>query len=390
MSSNTALNDNLYPVLEHSFKSNPKNIKIFEEAVGAYLDKNISKLSTSGPVFRTLFIESDREVAYKATNTNVPMIKAVIAESSYIKSHWRNISSPFNVICALIISYAKRNKDDDLAKFAVMYLTLSMYPSLHAKYFPFEPDARIMDYTINNLSNKYKIKQLGTMWNALIDTALVCDKTYTRNITRANDKDITDYIEAFKTRLNALLKKIKNEFTKNYNDKNIVNIEKDNEDPDSFARSENNSFIVEKLANAISLQLAISGPDMKIIELSAKLSTISVNDLRTTVTSLVSDKENSKGIKTVITNILFLFLSNNNNQVRDIRSNRFLEQCLGIYKRSNTSDKNIIMIKKLLDGWLQKYSDSYKESNRAATLNNFRRALYCFFMFTIQANSPVG
>lgn len=388
MSSNTAVVDNLFPIIENTFKTKPKNIIEFQEAVGTYLDKNISKLSTSGPVFRTLFIEEDKNVVYRLTGTSPLLVAAAIKESSYIKASWRNITSPFNAACALIITYAKRNKNEDLAKFALMYLTLSMYPSLHAKYFPYEPDARIMDYTINNLSNKYKIKQQGTMWNALLDTAIVCDKTYTNNITRANDKDITDYIEALKTRLNALLKKIRNEWDKNYKDKNLVNIEKDNADKDNFASSENNSFIIERIANSVSLQLAISGPDMKIITLSAKLSLVSVNDLRTAVTGLVSEKENSKDIKTVLTAILFLFLSNNKNQIKDIRSNKFIIECLGIYKRSNTSDKNIIAIKKLLDKWLQKYSDSYKESNRAATLNNFRKALYTFFMFTIQANSP--
>ena len=63
------------------------------------------------------------------------------------------------------ITYAKRNKNTDLANYALMYLALSMYPSLHYKYFPFEPNPQIMDYTINNLSNRYKIKQLGTIWN---------------------------------------------------------------------------------------------------------------------------------------------------------------------------------------------------------------------------------
>ena len=109
-----------------------------------------------------------------------------------------------------------------------------------------------MDYTINNLSNKYKIKQQGTIWNALLDTAMVCDKTYSKNIERATDKDITDYIEAMKTRLNALLKKIKNEFTKNYNDKNLMGVEQDNEDKDSFSRAESNSYIIERGVEDIS------------------------------------------------------------------------------------------------------------------------------------------
>lgn len=389
MASNTALHDNLYHIIEGTFKSNPKNINVFQTAVSNYLDKNMSKLSSSGPVQRTLFVESDKNVIFTCTGVPADLVNRVIPESSYIKNHWRNIASPFNVVSALVISYAKRNKKEELAAFALMYLVLSMYPSLHHKYFPYEPNPQIMDYTINNLSNKYKIKQQGTIWNALLDTAMVCDKTYSKNIERATDKDITDYIEAMKTRLNALLKKIKNEFTKNYNDKNLMGVEQDNEDKDSFSRAESNSYIIERISNSVALKLSINGPDLKIVEICCKLNDISVSDLRTVAQSLVTDNKNAPDIKKFISCVLVLFLSEKQATAAEIRSNKFILECLNIYKKSNTADKNVIEIKRLLDKWLAAYSTRYKSSNRAATLNNFRKALYTFFVFTIQANAPL-
>lgn len=382
----TSLNDNIYPVIDGSLKSNSHVIVEIQNIVSEYLDKNMNKLSTSGPIYRTLFLDNDKNAIFKATGTSPELVNRVIKESAYIKNHWRNIASPFNVVIALLISWAKRHKNEDFAMYLVMYLVLSMYPSLHSKYFPYEPNPQIMDYTINNLSNKYKIKQQGTIWNALLDTAVVCDKTYTQNIIRATDKDITDYIEAMKTRLNALLKKIKNEFTKNYNDKNIIGVEKDNEDKDNFSMAESNSYAVERLANSVSLKIAINGVDPKIVQIAAKLNDIAVNDLRTTVTQMVTDKENSKDIKKVIGDILLLFLTDTHNSITEIRSNKFILECLKIYKKSNTGNKIIIEIKKYLDKWLAKYSDRYKASNRTATLNSFRRALFTYFVFTIQAN----
>lgn len=386
MASMTSLNDNIYPVIDGSLKSNSHVIVEIQNIVSEYLDKNMNKLSTSGPIYRTLFLDNDKNAIFKATGTSPELVNRVIKESAYIKNHWRNIASPFNVVIALLISWAKRHKNEDFAMYLVMYLVLSMYPSLHSKYFPYEPNPQIMDYTINNLSNKYKIKQQGTIWNALLDTAVVCDKTYTQNIIRATDKDITDYIEAMKTRLNALLKKIKNEFTKNYNDKNIIGVEKDNEDKDNFSMAESNSYAVERLANSVSLKIAINGVDPKIVQIAAKLNDIAVNDLRTTVTQMVTDKENSKDIKKVIGDILLLFLTDTHNSITEIRSNKFILECLKIYKKSNTGNKIIIEIKKYLDKWLAKYSDRYKASNRTATLNSFRRALFTYFVFTIQAN----
>ena len=385
----TSLVDNIYPVIKGTLEQNPKNIKALKEAVAVYLDANMAKLSSAGPTYRTLFTEEDKRVLFVNTATSPELVNRVLPMSSYIKKHWRNIVMPFNVVCALTITYAKRTNNVELAQYMLMYLVLSMYPSLHAKYFKYGVNPQIMDYTINNMSKKFKIKNLGTIWNTLLDTAMVCDKTYTKNIIRANDKDITDYIESLKTRLNALLKKIKSEFTKNYNDKNLMGIEKDNEDSENFSRAESNSYIIERLANSIALKLSINGPDMKIVQISAKLNAVAVNDMRSAVNNLISDKENAREIRKVISDILSIYLSFDSNSAIEIHSNKFILECLRIYKKSNTTNKSIIEIKKMLDIWLRRYSDRYKKSNRVATLNSFRKALYTFFVFTIQSNAPI-
>ena len=384
----TSLVDNIYPIIKGTLEQNPKNINALKTAVAEYLDANMAKLSSAGPTYRTLFTDTDKQKLYINTGTNPGLIEKIIPQSAYIKKTWRNIIIPFNVVCALTICYAKRTNNKELAQYLLMYLTLSMYPSLHAKYFKYGVNSQIMDYTINNLSNKYKIKQMGTIWNTLLDTAMVCDNTYTKNIIRANDKDITDYVESLKTRLNALLKKIKNEYTKNYNDKNIMSIEQDNEDQDNYSRAESNSYIIERLANSIALKISINGPDMRLVDVSAKWNMVAVNDLRTTINNLTADKHNSGEIKKIISAILTLYLTEPNNSALEINTAKFIKECLKIYKKSNTSDKNIIEIKKILDMWLQRYSDRYKKSNRVATLNSFRKALYTYFVFTIQDNAP--
>ena len=160
MASMTSLNDNIYPIIDGALKTNSHVIIEIQNVVSEYLDRNMNKLSTSGPIYRTLFLDNDKNAIFKATGTSPELVNRVIKESAYIKNHWRNIASPFNVVMALLISWAKRNKNNDFAMFLLMYLVLSMYPSLHSKYFPYEPNPQIMDYTINNLSNKYPASSL--------------------------------------------------------------------------------------------------------------------------------------------------------------------------------------------------------------------------------------
>ena len=57
--------------------------------------------------------------------------------------------------------------------------------------------------------------------------------------------------------------------------------------------------------------------------------------------------------------------------------------CLQIYRRSNTTDKNIIKIKAILDKWLKDLGLMDK-TNRTATIVSFRKALFTFFVMEIQ------
>jgi len=93
--------------------------------------------------------------------------------------------------------------------------------------------------------------------------------------------------------------------------------------------------------------------------------------------------ENINDIKLIIESILFLYMFDNKNKLEDINSDKFLLHCLDIYKRSNTTDENIIKIKKILDSWLDELG-TYKKTQRLATINNFRRAIYTFFVMSIQ------
>ena len=54
-----------------------------------------------------------------------------------------------------------------------------------------------------------------------------------------------------------------------------------------------------------------------------------------------------------------------------------------IYKKGNSKEKNITMVKGLLDKWLNAVSPTYREVTRAATINNFRKALYQYFIFSV-------
>ena len=351
--------------------------------VSSYVDRNTEKLSTTGPVKQTTFSAGDRDNIYNLFGLNEKTIE-LTSKKSVDLSRGVNTANPFNIAMTLIIRECHIRKLVNERKSCAVYLILSMYPSIFKKYFKFEPNDRIMAYTINNLSNKYKVKQMGTILAALIDTVTILDNHYSPHLIRGTDKDIADYIAAVKTRLNALIKNICNEFMKQHDSGKYMNYEIDNEDEENFSTADSNSYMVERLSNAVVLDLSVRGPDMKVVTIAAKLNKVSINDLRTTVTKMCKDNKNRAQIKEVVSCILYDFLFDGENSKEDVYSSKFIVFSLNTYKKSNTNDSNIVKIKDILDAWLKEYSVAYKKSNMIGTLNLFRKALYMFFVFTIQ------
>ena len=374
---------NIYPKVEQAFTSKETQRK-FSAIVASYVDRNVNRLSTAGPSKRTLFSDMERNKVYDLVNFDPKTCKAIVKQSNYIKASWKIVNDPFNLVMMMILRYAKLNKLDQINQLAVTYLTLSMYPSLHYKYFKFEPNEAIMQYTINNLSNKFKVKQVGNILQALVDTTALADKTYDKNIRHANDKELTDYINAYKTRLNSLIKKIRDAFEKDYRSGNYMNTERDNEDENDFKTSDSNSLLIQRIVDQVVLKLSVNGPDSHIVDISAKMNQVSVNETRNTLNQLTQNKDESVNIRALCESILYLYLFNGENHVNDLNGSKFLTFCLVVYKKSNTNDENVIKVKSILDTWIEKYSETYRKTQRVATLNNFRRALYTFFVFTLQ------
>ena len=383
--SKTLIIDSFSAQVSNSMKK-PENRKALMNIISRYIDKNSEKLATTGPVKRLIFSDADREPVYELVGLS-PNIIATIASKVPELSRGVNTSNPFNIILTLLIRYFRMNKFESERKVCNTYFILSMYPSLHKKYFKFEPNENIMSFTINALSNKYKIKQQGTLLGSLVDTAEVCESHFSKNLVRGTDKDIADFIAAMKTRTNAFLKNIAIEFMKQHQSGRYLNYDTDNDDPDNFSKADSNSLVIERITTAVVLNLSSNGPDTKCITIASKMNKVSVNAMRTTINSICKDKANREKIRELVSAILYDFLFDGSHNERDIHDMRFILYATETYKKSNTINTNIVKIKNIMDGWLEKYSEEYKKTNRVGTLNLFRRALYMFFVFTIQKTS---
>lgn len=381
MANSNTLVTKLYPKVEKALNIKSNEDKMMK-TIGSYIDRNMDKLSKPGPVDRVPFETRDTDDFIAATGLTVPEIKEAIKESKYIQSRWKIMATSFYSANTLAIRYYTIKNKKDKAHLLSGYLCFSMYPLIHWKYFHYGMNENAMNYTIANLSNKYKFKTLGSTYAALMDMAIGCYDLHKDRIKKGGDKEITDFINDMHSRLNDRLKNVANEFYKNYQDGKYLNIDSDNTEEDNYHEADNNSFAIDRILNNVITKLVVQGPNMKLVNMSAKMSGVSVNELRNYTNNLV-DEEHKDEIRLLCESILYIYLFENQKKPDEIKSNQFLLDSLEVYKRSNSNDKNVNRIKSILDEWINDL-DVYKKTQRVATINNFRRALYLFFVLSIQ------
>ena len=378
----TLVIDALYPKVK-SVLSNKRNQDKFNEIVSTYVDKNIDRLSTIGPTKRLIFTDGDRNKVFNLIGLTPEQIDTIVKKSPSIKEN-TNAGNAFNIIMALVIRFFAINKNTKYKNSAVLYIALSMYSSIHRKYFKYEPNEQIVAYTINQMSEKFKLKQTGNLLQAIVETSVRSDEHYAKQIIRGNDKDIVDYILSIKTRLNGFMKNFTKEFMKQHELKNYLNFETDNEDEENFSTADSNSYLITRTADAVVMKMSTQGPNSTLVRVAAKGNDVSVNALRNCIDAICKDRGSRTEMHDLVSAILYLFLFDANNSKDNLHGSEFFVFCMGIYKRANTQDPNIIKIKDILDKWIDKYSADYKKHNAVGTVGFFRKAIFTFFVITIQ------
>lgn len=380
--SDVILKDNLYNIIDIRLKNKALTNK-FNAYVSAYIDKNNDVLYASTPLYRLFFSdEENRKFVFDLVGVHKESIKELIKKVDVIKSSWKVLSDPFNILMTNIIRFATIKKDEVLLKNSLLYLTLSLYSSLHFKYYKYLPNENCMQYTINNVSNKFLFKKYGVILKALYHTSLASHEKYASILMRGNDLDMKDYLMNLRTRLNNLLQHFTNEYMKNLKNKKYLNTDTDVDTEDKYYENNNISLEIDKLTVKTITTFYRSSLISKFIRLSAKYSNCSPVTLGRALQSI--KKNEKEKVEQIIRLILTLYLSNGQNSLESLKSQRFIVYNIAMYGKSNSKDKDLLNIKKILNYFLENNCNKYSETEREATRVSYRKALFLYFVFFIQ------
>lgn len=382
------IKDELYPKID-AVLSTDQGKRNFNNIIGRYVSRNNDKLTTSGPQYLIPFTMKDKQEyfdLFSVSDTEVAALVDKITKQVNDKANWRLFkNNPIFFIFYCCIRYATLSKDSKLLNSALIAMALSVYPSIFAKYFRYEPNPNIMQYTIDNLSNRFIIKKSNHIFGTLTYSIQSSWKFHEKDFSRGADQDVIRFIQRIRNDQNSLLKKIANAYQTNYKKGLFVTTQVDAYDDNINVDNVNNTNKVETLSNKIVLSMLTNGVDLRIADFASNAAQVSKLDLRNYISLIINEKE-SETMKEFISSILFLYLYTDSHEPDEIRSKEFIGYALQLFKKTNSKDKNVTNIKTTLDKWGTS-SGIYRKFSRSATRVDYTKAIFMYFILSIQMYS---
>jgi hypothetical protein len=365
------------------------------------MDRNNDKLHTSGPVYLIPFAADDKMAYFDlfgfdyVVKGSVKERKVIVADiDKMVLDITKQLGStsdfkllrgnPIFWVFYCCIRYYHIKKDQKGLNTALAIYALSNYPAVFSTFFKFGADEGVMQYTIDNLTDKFIIKQQGNIFNALFVSIQHSYDFLKAFMIDASDKEIIRFIQRIRNDQKSMIKKICDKYMQNHAKGLRVSLTQDAYDGmQTDVDGQNKTSTVEIVARKISIKILTQDINLKLTSMVAKISGVSISECRFYISKIISDKY-SEDITNFISSILFLYLYDENKKPEDINSRYFLHWSEETFRKSKSNNDNIRNIKETLDKWAEE-TGVHEKYKREASRVSYKKAIYFYFIFSIQS-----
>lgn len=378
--------EKIYPKVE-AVLSTPQGDKKFKQLVGQYMDKNSAKLHTSGPVYMIPFGDIDKNQYFNLFNITPKEVVAIVTEITDkmgIGSDFKLIKgNPIFWVFYMVIRYYHIKKDEKGLNTGLAIYALSVYPSIFSLFFKYGANEAVMQYTMDNLSEKYLMKQAGHVFGGLFLSIKHSYDFLKGHLVDASDAEVIRFIQRIRNDQKSMIKNICDQYMSNHAKGLRVKLTKDAYDEVQLdVDTENNTTKVEVVTNNIVNQIITNGLDLRRVTQCKDLAGIGLSDCRFYLSKIVSVKY-TQDIQNFIQAVLFLYLYDEHKNREDINSSHFLVWSSELFRRTNSNNPNIYTIKTTLDKWGEE-SGVHEKFKREASRINYKKAIFWYFILSIQ------
>ncbi len=388
------LQDYLLVTVDNTLKQSAKERALFR-AIAEYADRNVDILSSPYFTKNMMFTEKDENVVFNLFGVD----KADLAKKiKLIPKPPTNTGAvnvtPFRVLMLFVIGHYARTNEMKKMQYAYQYYAYSQYPTLFYsvgfRNGVLVPDA--MEYAVDNMEMKFHLKKYGSVGACMshamqkaVENFLKADEKDKPDFRDLNDYAILQLAMALKSRQAAWMKKVYAEYKRVLDSGNYTSSyddERDDESGDIIERDTTGGTI-KRLADKYTTEFFTTPIQDKLINMASARCEISKSELHASLDTL-KDMKYRNEVNTFLCALFQLFFNENVKfQERDIHSAVFGATSDAIFRRSNSNDPLVKIVKDTCNGWLKRGSKVYRGTTRTATRSNYKRAIYLYFVFMI-------
>lgn len=377
----TAYRDFIYTKIEERFKSDRNTERELMKIITKYMDMNSTLLKSVDFSRQLQFSQALKDKVNGMFGVNEKLVIEAAKASDFIDHKWKVSTIPiYSTLLSVMIHYLIHNpKNEKIIKLVCYFLAMPMFSSACYKSFPNGVNQEVMDYTIANLSNKFKIKTEGSILGMIVFTCNTILASYREDLKLLDDKEsYHKFLTGLKTRISKNVQYIAEAYYKNYDEGNYLNTDSDDLDEDSYRIISSDTLKVAGLARKVVMNIATVGYDEVIVNRAKNLSQyVNLKKLQGFLDTIASDHKEELN-EFIVRSIELLYIKGYT--IDDAKLPLFLPLAVEAY-RSNSDDPTIVYIKETLEKWIDIQS---------STKHNYKRSVFYTFIMTIQKEAKGG
>lgn len=379
-----------YPLVEAALKKPGASAKLyahFQSVIGS--DRLMRSLENTHPGETVYFGDKentpDQVPIYQTLGITGDEVRRAVKDTGVVQASWAHANKPLYWVMMMVIRNHAKNKEEDRTKMAVMFMAVAMYAGIQFRYFRrfYQPNA--MAYAMNTLTDKFTLKQEGTMLKSVMAIAWRCHLKYAPDLQEGSDLNLLKYLVSMWGRLNGMVKALKNHYEETKSAGHYLNQAKEFHDDGSMMDRETDGGRVQAVSDKVSESFFGEPMPPRIVQIAAQMADVPPQSLTLAVSEIRAGDTGQ--VREIIHLIAELFFEEQRATPDDIRTRNFLAFANAIYTRSNTVDGRIESIKRTLNSLLAEHSPQYLRTNREATKGAFRKAMYLVIILFIQARA---
>lgn len=374
----------LYPKVEKSLKTNQSKWK---KLMSEFFQTRSTSLYDIAPMDRIYFGAEDEQRLFDTLKISKEEVRETLQKTYYydeIKNQYHSLVKDEHVILSLtIIRYFFMKNDKTNLELAALYLAFTgkIYASAHTRSFKFAPTnyRHIMEYAVNNMSNKFDLVKEGSVIGAVRSQTSTWITTYKDRFKDYTDEDVSYLIQQLDSRISKFIINVAKEFYKAFENRDYITYDSDNASSDDYHLADSDSLKLERSIEKSLNRLETSTTEFKLCKISSD-NNVKTDELVSIIDSIMSNAENFPLVKELIRNICtYYFAEGKTKDVTDINFITF-----SITAKPNSKNELYLRNKEIIEQLLVKNSSKYTiRSKRLATKISYNNSILKYFVWLI-------